>query len=142
MGGRDASGPGGRTDPGPQVPQAGDRGGEASDRGGADAPVGPGLVVDVAVSGAPEGKVRYQLVVDGERTSILWREPDFWPAQVALRSDYATMAGIAKGDLSALDALSAGRARLSGDISALSTRQPALGGLDLLPPAVRAGTTF
>jgi hypothetical protein len=104
--------------------------------------VDPQLVVDVVVSGAPEGEVRYQLVVYGKRARIVSDESGFWPAQVELSSDYATMAGLASGNLSALDALSAGRARLSGDIAALSMRQPVLGGLDLLPPPVRAGTTF
>jgi SCP-2 sterol transfer family len=102
----------------------------------------PDLVVDVVVSGAPEGEVRYQLVVDGERARIVSHEDVFRSAQVELSSDYATMAGIASGNLSALSALSAGRARLSGDIGALSSAQPAFGGVDLLPPPVRAGTTF
>ena len=37
----------------------------------------------------------------------------FRPAQLRLSSDYDTMAGIASGRLSALEALSGGRARLS-----------------------------
>ena len=40
----------------------------------------PDLVVDVVVSGTPEGEVRYQLVVDGDRARILSHEPGFWPA--------------------------------------------------------------
>ena len=102
----------------------------------------PDLVVDVVVSGTPEGEVRYQLVVDGDRARILSHEPGFWPAQVELASDYATMAGLASGRISALEALSRGQARLSGDMAALSSKQSTVGGLDLLPPPVRATTTF
>jgi hypothetical protein len=88
----------------------------------------PGLVVEVIASGAPEGEVRYQLVMD--------------LAHVELRAGYATLAGIASGELSAIDALSGGLARVSGNIAALSVNQSGIGGLDLLPPAVRATTTF
>jgi hypothetical protein len=111
--------------------------------GGATLTAGTGdLIVDVVVSGAPEGEVRYQLVVEGERPRILSHEASFRPAQVELSSDYATMVGIASGRLSTIDALSAGRARFSGDIGRLSSQQPALGRVDLLPPPVRATTTF
>jgi hypothetical protein len=118
-------------------------------------PVGPGdLVVDVVVSDAPEGEVRYQLVVDGERPRILSEESSFRAAQVKLTSDYGTVAGIASGRLSALEVLSGGRVRLSGDVGVLSPRQSdpgglaaagglaALSGLDLLPPPIRTTTTF
>jgi hypothetical protein len=111
--------------------------------GAGPGPVGAAaLVIDVVVSGAPEGEVRYQLVVDGERPTILSHKASFRPAQLKLSSDYATMAGIASGRLSALEVLSGGRARLSGDIGLLSSRQSAFGGLDLLPLPVRATTTF
>lgn len=102
----------------------------------------PGLVVEVVVTNTPEGEVRYQVVVEGTR--VLVRSPRAAPrtAQVRLSGDYATMAGIASGELSALDALSHGRTRVSGDISTLSVHPSRLGGLDLLPPVLRASTTF
>jgi SCP-2 sterol transfer family len=110
--------------------------------GAIDNAAGPALVVQISVTGAPEGEVRYQVVVEGTRPRVLPPGAVFRPAQVELSSDYATMAGIAEGNLSAIDALSLGRARVSGDTAALSTDGPALAGLDLVPPAVRARTTF
>ena len=121
----------------------------APDAAGQSTPAGigpetepPGLVVEIAVTGAPEGEVRYQVVVQGDRASVLSHEAAFLPAQVELKSDYSTMAGIASGQLPALDALAAGQAQISGDVAALSSQQPGLARLDLLPPAVRTSTTF
>ncbi len=74
----------------------------------------PDLIVEVAVSGAPGGDVRYQVVVRGERATVVAREGAFRPAQVQMKSDYATMAGIACGKLSTIDVLSAGRAGFPG----------------------------
>ena len=102
----------------------------------------PGLVVEVIASGAPEGEVRYQLVMELDGPRLVSRREDFQRAQVELRAGYATLAGIASGELSAIDALSGGLARVSGNIAALSVNQSGIGGLDLLPPAVRATTTF
>ncbi len=102
----------------------------------------PDLIVQVAVTGAPGGDVRYQVMVRGEQARVVSDEAAFLRAQVEMKSDYATMAGVACGKLSALDALSAGQARVSGDIGALSSKQPSLAGLDLLPAAMRANTTF
>jgi hypothetical protein len=107
----------------------------------ADGPA-PELVVEVIASGAPEGEVRYQIVMELDGPRLVSRRKDFRPAHVELRAGYATLAGIASGELSAIDALSAGLARVSGNIAALSANEPGIGGLDLLPPAVRASTTF
>ena len=100
------------------------------------------LVVEVIASGAPEGEVRYQLVMELDGPRLVSRREDFRRAHVELRAGYATLAGIASGELSAIDALSGGLARVSGNIAALSVNQSGIGGLDLLPPAVRATTTF
>lgn len=102
----------------------------------------PDLVVEISVSGAPDGDVRYQVVVRGDQAGVVAEEDAFLPAQVEMKSDYPTMAGIASGRVSARDALSAGQARVSGDIGALSSRQSTLVGLDLVPPRARATTTF
>jgi hypothetical protein len=102
----------------------------------------PGLVVEVIASGGPEGEVRYQLVVEADGPRLVSRSQEFRPAQVELRAGYSTLADIASGSLSVIDALSGGLARVSGNISALSANQARLGGLDLLPPSVRASTTF
>jgi hypothetical protein len=111
--------------------------------GEAPGPAAPGrLVVGISVTGAPQGEVRYQVVVDGAQARVLPPGARFLPAQVELSSDYVTMAGIASGELPAIDALSLGRARVSGDTAALSSGRASLAGLDLVPPAVRARTTF
>src|SRR5579863_2543652 len=102
----------------------------------------PELVVEVIADGAPEGEVRYQIVMELDGPRLVSRREDFWPAHVELRAGYSTLAGIASGELSAIDALSAGLARVSGNIAALSANEAGIGGLDLLPPAVRAATTF
>ena len=102
----------------------------------------PDLIVEVAVSGAPGGDVRYQVVVRGERATVVAQEGAFRPAQVQMKSDYATMAGIACGKLSTIDVLSAGLARVSGDIGALSGQQSSFSALDLVPAATRTATTY
>ena len=107
----------------------------------ADGPA-PELVVEVIASGAPEGEVRYQIVMELDGPRLVSRREDFRPAHVELRAGYATLARIASGELSAIDALSAGLARVSGNIAALSANESGIGWLDLLPPAVRATTTF
>ena len=104
--------------------------------------VAPELVIEIEVMGAPEGEVRYQVVLEGEQIRAVAPGRASWPAQVKLSSDYPTMAGIASGRLSPLEALSLGRARVSGDMSLLSAHSGRLAGLDLLPPALRATTTF
>lgn len=122
------------------VDNVGDAGSKVGDAGSNRG--GPALVLGISVTGAPQGEVRYQVVVDGEQPRVLPPGAVFRPAQVELSSDYATLAGIAEGKISAMDALSRGQARVSGDTAALSTDRPGLAGLDLVPPAVRASTTF
>ena len=101
----------------------------------------PDLVIEVAVAGAPEGEVRYQLVVSGSRVRAVAPGESTSPAVLRLASDYATISEVARGRLSAFEALAAGRAKISGDTSVLSSAQR-LAGLDLVPPALRAVTTF
>ncbi|HUB71390.1 MAG TPA: SCP2 sterol-binding domain-containing protein [Acidimicrobiales bacterium] len=103
---------------------------------------GPPVVVEILVAGAPQGEVRYQVVVDGERVRVLPPGSAFKTAQVVMNSDYETFSGIASGRLSPIDALSKGMARISGDTRALYPGHGALLGADLLPPEVRARTTF
>lgn len=116
--------------------------GELSGRGPDGGSSPPDLVVEIVVSGTPDGEVRYQVMVCSARARVLPPGTAFWPAQVELHSDYATMAGIASGRLSAQDALSAGRARVSGDTAALPAHLPGMAGLDLMAPEARASTTF
>ena len=74
----------------------------------------------------------------GEGTTTPLSSPARTPAgrpQVVLTADYATMAGIASGRISALDAMSSGRARITGNTAALSAHQAVLEALDLVPPS-------
>jgi len=100
------------------------------------------LVVEISVAGAPQGEVRYQVVVEGDRARVVPPGAAFRPPRVRLAGDYATFAEIASGRLSPIEALSFGRAKVSGDTAALSADSSALAGHDLVPPPVRAGTTF
>jgi|SRR5579875_45616 len=102
----------------------------------------PELVVEVALSGLPEGEVRYELVVEGDRARAVPPEGASWPAQIRITSDYATFSGIASGGLSVFDALASGRAKISGDTSLVPSLAKALTGADLVPPALRASTTY
>jgi hypothetical protein len=110
------------------------------------------LVIEVVVTGAPEGEVSYQLVL-GERARVVppgagrialaarpGGEPQ--PPRVRFTGDYPTLAGIAAGELSAYEALLSGRARVSGEASRLSEHLSRFSGLDLLPAAVRTSTVF
>ena len=111
--------------------------------GQAHEPVPPsGLVIEIAVANGPEGELRYELVVEGEMAMARAGGTARQQPQVRLVSDYATISGIASGRLSASDALAAGRAKLSGDTAALFALAGGLAGLDLLPPALRAATSF
>jgi hypothetical protein len=103
------------------------------------------LVVGIAVPGAPDvlgGEVRYQVVVNGPGAAVLTGPDAGRTAHVLLNADYATVAGIASGRISVLDAISSGRARITGNTAALPAHQSALEALDLVPPLVRASTSF
>jgi putative sterol carrier protein len=100
----------------------------------------PDLVVEIAVSDAPEGEVRYQLVVKGDLARAVGGAP--WTAQARISSDYATFSGIASGRLSAYEALASGRAKFSGNTSVLPALAQALAGADIVPAELRASTTY
>jgi hypothetical protein len=102
----------------------------------------PGLVVEIVVADGPEGELRYELMVEGGMAKVRAGGTTRRQPQVRLVSDYATISGIASGRLCAPDALAAGRAKLSGDTAALFALAGELAGLDLLPSALRAATTF
>jgi hypothetical protein len=97
------------------------------------------IALEVVVTGVPEGEVRYQVVVEGASAGVRWRREDLVVPGVRFTADFATLAGLAQGRMTAVEALSGGGARVGGD-TALLAQLPALA--DLVPPAVRAGTTF
>ena len=101
----------------------------------------PELVIELMVTGTPEGNLRHQVALDGEARVMPPSVPP-GPAQVRFISDYGTVSAIAAGQLSTYDALLAGRARVSGSTAVLAAYQSRLAGLDLLPAAARAATTF
>jgi hypothetical protein len=113
---------------------------------GAAGPGGPpDLVIGVVVTsapGAPAGELRYQVAVKGPKAVVLTGPAARLTVQVVLSADYATMSGIAGGRMSALDAMSSGQARITGNTAALSAHQSVLEALDLVPPSVRASTSF
>jgi hypothetical protein len=125
-----------------ELEATGPGGGQRSGTGHGDGRGDPELVVEVTVVGTPRGAVRYQVVLDREGAYALSREEAFWPPHVELRSDYATMAGIASGGLSVLDAFSLGRVRVCSGSSAVPAHSSRLVALDLMPRALRVTTTF
>ena len=108
----------------------------------APVPGGAAVVIGQVVTGAPEGEVRYRVVVaDGAATLVAGDEP---PADVTFTSDYATAAAVASGELSMQAALGAGRVRVGGDLARLAAAVSAgeLPQVDPVPAAVRASTTW
>jgi putative sterol carrier protein len=103
----------------------------------ADEPV---AVLQQVVTGGPDGEVRYHIVVAGGR-AVLVRGPASAP-DATFTEDYATAAAIAQGQLSTQAALLSGQILVGGNMATLSARQDDLAGLDPVPPAVRAGTTY
>ncbi len=99
-----------------------------------------GLMLQQVVTGTPDGEVRYHV---GVSLGAAWVRPGQAEAPDAtFTEDYATAAAVARGELSVHAALLEGRIRVAGNMAVLSARQDELVGLDPLPAAVRAETTF
>jgi putative sterol carrier protein len=99
----------------------------------------PSLILQQVVTGTPDGEVRYAVQVAGERAAVIRgpvKDPD-----VTFTEDYPTAAAIVRGELSAQAALLAGRIRVTGNLATL-TKRPGPAADDLIPPAVRAATTY
>ena len=99
------------------------------------------MVLSQVVTGAPEGEVRYHVIVAGGR-AVLTRAAMPGAADATFTQGYATAAAIARGELTTQAALLAGQILVAGNMATLSARQEDLAGLDPVPPAVRAATTF
>lgn len=102
------------------------------------APLAP-IALEILVTDAPGGEVRYQIVVEGARVRARWRREELGAADVRFTTDYGTISGIAAGRLAAVDALAKGTARVSGNTALLARFSAAV---DLVPAPVRASTTF
>ena len=98
------------------------------------------LTLQQVVTDAPEGEVRYHVRVSEGRAAIYVGQaarPD-----ATFTEDYATAAAVARGELSVQAALLAGRIRIGGNMATLSRYQEDLAGMDPIPAAVRATTSF
>jgi putative sterol carrier protein len=100
----------------------------------------PDVVLQQIVTDSPDGEVRYQVVVADGR-AVLTRDQTL-EADATFTAEYATASAIARGELTTQAALLAGRIHVAGNMATLSSRQEDLSGLDPVPAAVRAATTF
>jgi putative sterol carrier protein len=106
------------------------------------APIGDrtSLTLQQVVTDAPEGEVRYYVRVSEGRAAIYVGEAS--QPDATFTEDYATAAAVARGELSVQAALLAGRIRVGGNMTTLSRYQEDLAGMDPIPAAVRAATSF
>jgi hypothetical protein len=99
-----------------------------------------GLTLQQVVTGAPEGEIRYHVSVGGGSTWV--RAGQAEAPDATFTEDYSTATAVARGKLSVYTALLEGRIRVAGNMAVLTARQDELVGVDPLPDAVRAATTF
>jgi alkyl sulfatase BDS1-like metallo-beta-lactamase superfamily hydrolase len=99
-----------------------------------------GLTLQQVVTGTPDGEVRYHVGVSNGSAWV--RAGQAEAPDATFTEDYSTAAAVARGELSVHTALLEGRIRVAGDMAVLSARQDELAGLDPVPWAVRAATTF
>jgi hypothetical protein len=98
------------------------------------------LVLRQIVTGGPDGDVRYDVVVrDGHSTIDPTASAD---ADLIFTSDYATASAIGSGRLSTQAALSAGRLRVSGDVTVLAASSGVVATDDPIPAELRAATEY
>lgn len=97
------------------------------------------IVLQQVVTGAPEGEVRYQVIIGGGRATILRGSPA--EADMTFTSDYKTATAIASGTMSTETALSEGRIRVTGNLSRLDNHPDAFVSLDPMASA-RTDTFF
>ncbi len=97
------------------------------------------LVVQQVVR-AEAGETRYHLVVEHGRIRV---RPGQAPApDVTFNQAYEVAAALSRGELTAQQALSEGRLRISGDLAGLARRAGALAAIGDLFAAVRSRTTY
>jgi hypothetical protein len=105
------------------------------------------LILEQVVHGAPDGDVRYRVVV-GAGTAYIApataSNPNGRPVtpDLTIACDWATAVAMARGELSAQAALMAGRLRVRGSLARISGRAPDLLGVDPVPEDVRRRTTY
>lgn len=106
----------------------------------ADALAGVTLVVERQVHGGPAGDVAYVTRIDDGRVRI--ESGSAADADLVIVSDYATAAALARGELNAQQAFSAGRLKVRGRIDRLASQARALAAVDVGLDGVRASTAF
>jgi hypothetical protein len=100
---------------------------------------GDRLVVQQVVR-TERGETRYHLVVEDGRIRV---RPGQAPApDVTFSQAYDVAAALSRGELTAQQALSEGRLRISGDLAGLARRAAALAAIGDLFAAVRSRTTY
>ena len=98
-----------------------------------------GITVQQVVTDTPDGEVRYAVTISDERATV--RAGQAARADVTFTGDYSTAVAIARGEVTAQAALLAGRIRVAGNVASLMSRTD-LTYDDLIPPAVRAATSY
>lgn len=106
---------------------------------GASEEWGP-LRIQQIVTGTPHGDRCYVVTVDGGRVQFTPGCAD--DANVRLTQDYATAAGLARGELSTAEAFLQGRVRVGGDLRAAAAGAEALLGCGPALQSVRERTVF
>lgn len=101
------------------------------------------LSLEEVVRDTPDGTVVYRVEVAAGGARIVWPvASDAAPADLRITTDWSTAVEVARGDLSAQRALMEGRLRMSGSPGRLGDAASSLAGVDPLPSAVRATTTY
>jgi putative sterol carrier protein len=98
------------------------------------------LTIQQVVTSEGGAEVRYYIDVQGDRIAVHRGQAPSPDATIT--EDYGTAVAIARGELSAQEALLAGRIRIAGDVGALLRHRETLATLDPIPASVRKATTF
>ncbi len=106
----------------------------------AKATAGVHLVVQQVVTGAPEGDVRYVVVIHGGNISLRVGDDDH--VDVTFIIDWETAVAMATGVVGGQEAFTTGRLQLKGDVGVLLRHGPALAGLEAVFAEVRERTTY
>lgn len=105
-----------------------------------DAAAEVALTVEQVVRDGPGGEARYHLRLEGGRARVLpgaADEPD-----LRLFTDYDIAAQLQRGEITAQDALAAGRLKVQGRYQRLRQASDALAALEDVFAAVREATTY
>lgn len=100
------------------------------------------LVVEHVVRDAPEGEVRFQLVIDHGAIAVRGGSEAEAEATVTFTESYETAAALTRGELSVQAAFMKGDIKVGGNLAALTKCQPVLAEIDDLFEPVRARTEY